>query len=187
MFIGAVYLFQSNCGNCLKQVFFIIYATILFSGCGSYLNSEKPSPEKIINIKKIKNQIIKKLSFLPYINYVPSIKPTVYGTILLKELYLYEDIVDDHIQYGRVNVFEKTNVKKKGLFNKISPKKLFKKKQNESIEEKISDINTIRKLTSRYEDWSLGWDAKANTVKNNLSLDEIALIQSEIKRISRKL
>ena len=86
MFIGAVYLFQSNCGNCLKQVLFIIYATILFSGCGSYLNSEKPSPEKIINIQNIKNQIIKKLSFLPYINYVPSIKPTVYGTILLKEL-----------------------------------------------------------------------------------------------------
>ena len=62
-----------------------------------------------------------------------------------------------------------------------------KKKVNDTIEEKILDIEEIRKLTSRYESWSLGWDDKATLVGKELSIDEIDLIKSEIKRISRKL
>ena len=61
------------------------------------------------------------------------------------------------------------------------------KKINDTIEEKILDIEKIKELTSRYENWSSRWDDKATLVGKELSIDEIDLIKSEIKRISRKL
>lgn len=137
-----------------------------------------------INVSKVKKIIIKKLSFLPYIDYVPDVKPSEPGLILLDELQRYENIVDDHV------MFELAEDKK---FYPDSKKRLKltrfikKKKINDTIEEKVLDIEKIRKLTSRYENWSLGWDDKATLVGKELSIDEIDLIKSEIKRISRKL
>ena len=137
-----------------------------------------------INVSKVKKIIIKKLSFLPYIDYVPDVKPSEPGLILLDELQRYENIVDDHV------MFELAEEKK---FYPDSEKRLKltrfikKKKINDTIEEKVLDIEKIRKLTSRYENWSLGWDDKATLVGKELSIDEIDLIKSEIKRISRKL
>ena len=137
-----------------------------------------------INVPKVKKIIIKKLSFLPYIDYVPEVKPSEPGLILLDELQRYENIVDDHV------MFELAEEKK---FYPDSKKRLKltrfikKKKINDTIEEKVLDIEKIRKLTSRYENWSLGWDDKATLVGKELSIDEIDLIKSEIKRISRKL
>lgn len=137
-----------------------------------------------INVPKVKKIIIKKLSFLPYIDYVPDVKPSEPGLILLDELQRYENIVDDHV------MFELAEEKK---FYPDSKKRLKltrfikKKKINDTIEEKVLDIEKIRKLTSRYENWSLGWDDKATLVGKELSIDEIDLIKSEIKRISRKL
>lgn len=137
-----------------------------------------------INVSKVKKIIIKKLSFLPYIDYVPDVKPKEPGLILLDELQRYENIVDDHV------MFELAEDKK---FYPYSKKRLKltrfikKKKINDTIEEKVLDIEKIRKLTSRYENWSLGWDDKATLVGKELSIDEIDLIKSEIKRISRKL
>ena len=137
-----------------------------------------------INVSKVKRIIIKKLSFLPYIDYVPDVKPSEPGLILLDELQRYENIVDDHV------MFELAEEKK---FYPDSKKRLKltrfikKKKINDTIEEKVLDIEKIRKLTSRYENWSLGWDDKATLVGKELSIDEIDLIKSEIKRISRKL
>ena len=137
-----------------------------------------------INVSKVKEIIIKKLSFLPYIDYVPDVKPSEPGLILLDELQRYENIVDDHV------MFELAEEKK---FYPDSKKRLKltrfikKKKINDTIEEKVLDIEKIRKLTSRYENWSLGWDDKATLVGKELSIDEIDLIKSEIKRISRKL
>ena len=49
------------------------------------------------------------------------------------------------------------------------------------------DIQTIRSITSRYEKWFLIWEEKTDLVGTELTLDEIDLIQSEIKRISKKL
>ena len=141
------------------------------------------SNQRII-ISKVKKIIIKKLSFLPYIDYVPDVKPNEPGLILLDELGRYENIVDDHV------MFELAEEKK---FYPDSKKRLkltrfiMKKKINDTIEEKVLDIEKIRKLTSRYENWSLGWDDKATLVGKELSIDEIDLIKSEIKRISRKL
>lgn len=137
-----------------------------------------------INVSKVKKIIIKRLSFLPYVDYVPDVKPKEPGLILLDELQRYENIVDDHV------MFELAEEKK---FYPDSKKRLKltrfikKKKINDTIEEKVLDIEKIKKLTSRYENWSLGWDDKATLVGKEISIDEIDLIKSEIKRISRKL
>ena len=148
------------------------------------LNQNIPASNQRINISNVKKIIIKRLSFLPYIEYVPDIEPKEPGLILLDELQRYENIVDDHV------MFELAEEKK---FYPDSKKRLKltrfikKKKINDTIEEKVLDIEKIRKLTSRYENWSSGWDDKATLVGKELSIDEIDLIKSEIKRISRKL
>ena len=133
-----------------------------------------PASDQRINVSKVKKIIIKKLDFLPYVNYVPDVEPKEPGLILL----------DEHV------MFELAEEKKfyPGGKKRLKLTRLIKiKKINDTIEEKILDIEEIRKLTSRYENWSLGWDDKATLVGKELSIDEIDLIKSEIKRISRKL
>ena len=49
---------------------------------------------KRVNVSKVKKVIIKKLSFLPYVDYVPDVKPKEPGLILLDELQRYENIVE---------------------------------------------------------------------------------------------
>ena len=137
-----------------------------------------------INVSKVKKIIIKKLSFLPYIDYVPDVMPKEPGLILLDELQRYENIVDDHVKFelAEEKKFYPNSKKRLKLTRFIKKKKI-----NDTIEEKVLDIEKIRKLTSRYENWSLGWDDKATLVGKELSIDEVDLIKSEIKRISRKL
>ena len=137
-----------------------------------------------VNVSKVKKIILKKLSFLPYVDYVPDVKPKEPGLILLDELQRYENIVDDHVEFELAEEKKFYPDSKKRL--KLS-RFIKKKKINDTIEEKVLDIEKIRKLTSRYENWSLGWDDKATLVGKELSIDEIDLIKSEIKRISRKL
>ena len=148
------------------------------------MNNDRPSPDKNPPISIFKETIIKKLEFLPYIDYVPSVVPTESGNTLLDELYIYEKIVDDH------NQFELTGLQNEDQ-NARRLSKLFKylrkRGKSDSIQEKKEDIMTIRILTKRYENWSVKWDATSEMVGKELSLDEIDLIQSEIKRISRKL
>ena len=139
---------------------------------------------KRVNVSKVKKVIIKKLSFLPYVDYVPDVMPKEPGLILLDELQRYENIVDDHVKFelAEAKKFYPDSKKRLKLTRFIKKKKI-----NDTIEEKVLDIGKIRKLTSRYENWSLGWDDKATLVGKELSIDEIDLIKSEIKRISRKL
>ena len=61
-----------------------------------------------------------------------------------------------------------------------------KRKRKDSIEEKISDINYIRGLTQRYESWSPKWEEKIDLAKEDLTMDEIDLVQYELRRISKK-
>jgi hypothetical protein len=156
---------------------------MIISGCGTILNQERPKPDPYLKFPQIKKVIIKRLSFLPYINYVPDIDPTKSGKTLLDELNRYENIVDDHVKF---DIAEENKLYSDGK-RKIGKNLLKRRKQNDTIEEKILDINEIRKLTSRYEKWSLVWDEKTTLVGNELSLDEIDLIKSEIRRISKKL
>ena len=154
----------------------------MLSGCGTILNTQKPTPEDPQKISPIKKVILKKLDFLPFIEYVPSVKPTPSAKPLLDELFIYESIVDDHVDF---ELIDEQNDDKKGL---LRFRGFLKRKNNtDSIEEKLEDIMTIRILTKRYENWSVQWDATSDIVGKELSLDEIDLIQSEIKRISRKL
>lgn len=168
----------------MKQILLILFINLSISGCGTILYKERPKPKSSIKLSLIKKTIIKKLSFLPYINYVPDVNPTTSGITLLDELSEYEAIVDDHVEF---DLAEEKEIYPDGK-RKIRLKNFIKrKKQNDSIQEKVLDIKEIRKLTSRYEKWSLVWDEKANLVGKELSIDEIDLIKSEIKRISRKL
>ena len=45
-----------------------------------------PVSERRINLSKVKKGIIKRLSFLPYIEYVPDVEPKEPGLVLLDEL-----------------------------------------------------------------------------------------------------
>jgi len=157
---------------------------MIISGCGTILNQQGPKPDSYLKFTQIKTVIIKRLRFLPYINYVPDIDPTKSGKTLLDELNRYENIVDDHVELdiAKENELYPDGKRKFGIKNFVK-----RRKKNDTIEEKIQDINDIRKLTSRYEKWSLVWDEKATLVGNELSLDEIDLIKSEIRRISKKL
>ena len=148
------------------------------------LNQNIPASNQRINISKVKKIIIKRLSFLPYVEYVPDIEPKEPGLILLDELQRYENIVDDHVMFelAEEEKFYPDSKKRLKLTRFIKKKKI-----NDTIEEKVLDIEKIRKLTSRYENWSSEWDDKATLVGKELSIDEIDLIKSEIKRISRKL
>ncbi len=154
----------------------------MLSGCGTILNTQKPTPEDPQRMSPIKKIILKKLDFLPFIEYVPSVKPTPSAKPLLDELFIYESIVDDHVDF---ELIDEQNDDKKGLLRFRGFLK--RKNRSDSIEEKLEDIMTIRILTKRYENWSVQWDATSDMVRKELSLDEIDLIQSEIKRISRKL
>ena len=154
----------------------------MLSGCGTILNTQKPTPEDPQKISPIKKVILKKLDFLPFIEYVPSVKPTPSAKPLLDELFIYESIVDDHVDF---ELIDEQNDDEKGLLRFRGFLK--RKNRSDSIEEKLEDIITIRILTKRYENWSVQWDATSDIVGKELSLDEIDLIQSEIKRISRKL
>ena len=154
----------------------------MLSGCGTILNTQKPTPEDPQKISPIKKVILKKLDFLPFIEYVPSVKPTPSAKPLLDELFIYESIVDDHVDF---ELIDEQNDDKKGLLRFRGFLK--RKNRSDSVEEKLEDIMTIRILTKRYENWSVKWDATSDMVGKELSLDEIDLIKSEIKRISRKL
>ena len=78
----------------MKQILLLLCINISISGCGSILNRSMPLPERSTNLSKVKKGIIKRLSFLPYIEYVPDVEPTEPGLVLLDELQRYENIVE---------------------------------------------------------------------------------------------
>ena len=84
----------------------------MLSGCATILNTQKPAPEDPQRISPIKKIILKRLDFLPFIEYVPSVKPTPSAKPLLDELFIYESIVDDHVDF---ELIEEQNDDKKGL------------------------------------------------------------------------
>ena len=74
------------------------------------------------------------------------------------------------------------------IYNIMIRKRRFsrKRKRKDPIEEKVSDINYIRGLTQRYESWSPKWEEKIDLAKEDLTMDEIDLVQYELRRISKK-
>ena len=89
--MGAVYLFPSDKGNHLKHNILQLYIVIIFFSYGVSLFSQD-SKTRIERIKKwTKRTVLKKLNFLPYVEYKPSIIPSENVTKLMKDLNIYEN------------------------------------------------------------------------------------------------
>ena len=191
MFMGAVYLFHYNSNNRLKQKILQSFLVIMVFGSIENVLGQNSDNRISRSTKWIKRTILKNLNFLPYVEYKPSTKPSPTGEILLSELNIYEKIIDDHVQFE--NEINKELQKERGkrideIYDIIRLRRRIgrKRKRKDPIEEKISDINYIRGLTQRYESWSPEWGKKTDLAKENLSIDEIDLVQYEIRRISKK-
>jgi len=189
--MDAVYLFHSDKRNHLKHNILQLYIVIIFFSYGGSLFSQD-SQTRIERVKKwTKRIVLKKLNFLPYVEYKPSIIPSKNGKTLMKDLNIYEKTTDDHVQFEN-NVNEELK-KERGkrideIYNIIIRKRRFsrKRKRKDPIDKKISDINYIRGLTQRYESWSPKWEEKIDLAKEDLTMDEIDLVQYELRRISKK-
>tara|TARA_B100001142_G_C14086898_1_gene559688 strand:+ start:48 stop:608 length:561 start_codon:yes stop_codon:yes gene_type:complete len=176
----------------LKQKLLHLYiANILLFSLGLPLYGKDDTKKLLIASKWIKRTILKNLNFLPYIEYKPTIKPSKSGNILLTELKVFENIIDDHIKFeydvNQKLILEKGN-RIDEIYNIITRKrKLWRtRRRKDPIEDIISDINYIRGLTSRYERWGPKWDDQTDILKSDLNLDEIDLVQFEIRRLSKK-
>ena len=189
--MGAVYMFYSDRGNHLKHNILQVYIVVIFFSFGDSLVSQD-SKTRIERVKKwTKRTLLKKLNFFPYIEYKPSIIPSKNGETLLKDLNIFEKITDDHVQFeNRVNEKLKKERGKRidEIYDIMIRKRRLsrKRKRKDPIEEKISDINYIRGLTQRYESWSPKWEEKIDLTKEDLTMDEIDLVQYELRRISKK-
>ena len=189
--MGAVYLFHGDKDNHLKHNLLQFYIIIIFFCYAESLLSQD-SKRRIEKVKKwTKRIVLKKLNFFPYIEYKPSIIPSKNGETLLKDLNIFEEITDDHVQFeNRVNEKLKKERDKRidEIYDIIKRKRRLsrKRKRKDPIEEKISDINYIRGLTQRYESWSPKWEEKIDLTKEDLTMDEIDLVQYELRRISKK-
>ena len=189
MSMGAVYLFYSDKGNHLKHNILQLYIVIIFFSYGESLFGQE-SKTRIERVKKwTKRALLKNLNFFPYIEYKPSVKPSENGKALLKDLNILEKITDDHVQFE--NDVNEELKKERGkrideVYDIIRRRRRISRKRKDPIEEKISDINYIRNLTQRYESWSPKWDKKVNLTREDLTIDEIDLVQYELRRISKK-
>ena len=185
MFGGKVRQIRTKIGVFLLKRVLTLFCTVAISGCSNFLSNKIPFQSSFeFDYKIVQKRIKNKLSFLPYVHYVPISKPTENGETLLKELLVYENIVNDHLVFGRGKTLG-INESSYNIFRKINLSR--SKKVNETVNEKKFDIQNIRSITSRYEKWFLIWEEKTDLVGTELTLDEIDLIQSEIKRISKKL
>ena len=189
--MDAVYLFHSDKRNHLKHSILQLYIVIIFFSYGGSLFSQD-SQTRIGRVKKwTKRTVLKKLNFLPYVEYKPSIIPSENGKTLMSDLNIYGKITDDHVQFeSAVNEELKKERGKRidEIYDIIRRKRRIsrKRKRKDPIEEKISDINYIRGLTQRYESWAPKWEEKIDLTKDDLTVDEIDLVQYEIRRISKK-
>ena len=78
---------------------------------------------------------------------------------LLKKLREYELIVEDHFIYSKKS------------FN------------NETVKEKIKDINYVKSLTDRYDKWYINWDKKLGTIGKDLNDKETILLKHAMKGV----
>ena len=187
--MGAVYLFYSDKENHLKHSILQLYIVIIFFSYGESLFGQE-SKTRIERVKKwTKRALLKNLNFFPYIEYKPSVTPSEKGKALLKDLNILEKITDDHVQFE--NTVNEELKKERGkrideFYDIIRRRRRISRKRKDPIEEKVSDINYIRNLTQRYESWSPKWDKKVDLTKEDLTIDEIDLVQYELRRISKK-
>ena len=175
----------------MKHTLLQLYLVITFLGSGEYLLSQEPKGRIEKAGKWVKRVVLKNLNFLPYIEYRPSLMTSSYSEILLKELNILERVTDDHVQFE--NTVNEELEKERGnrideIYDMLRQRRRIsrKRKRKDPIEDKISDINYIRGLTQRYESWFPKWEEKIDLAKEDLTMDEIDLVQYELRRISKK-
>tara|TARA_B100001248_G_scaffold158820_1_gene119746 strand:- start:77 stop:646 length:570 start_codon:yes stop_codon:yes gene_type:complete len=164
---------------------------IVFFGCGKSLFSQEPKGRIERARKSIKRTILKNLNFLPYVEYKPSLTPSSNSEILFKELNVLEKVTDDHLRFeSEVNeeLKRESGNRIDEIYDMLRQRRRIsrKRKRKDPIKDKISDINYIRGLTQRYESWSPKWGEKVDLAKEDLTMDEIDLVQYELRRISKK-
>ena len=164
---------------------------IVFFGCGKSLFSQEPKGKIEKSGKWIKRTILKSLNFLPYVEYKPSLTPSSNSEILFKELNVLEKVTDDHLRFeSEVNeeLKRESGNRIDEIYDMLRQRRRIsrKRKRKDPIKDKISDINYIRGLTQRYESWSPKWGEKVDLAKEDLTMDEIDLVQYELRRISKK-
>lgn len=178
-----LYLFSNEFSSHLKQVFYILFLSVIFFGCGSSISLNsiiQKLPEKPIRVKKP----FKFYKFKYYITYSLKFpfKPSSKGG---KGLYVtlseYEKIVNNHVDY-------KKNYKKK-IKNKPTILSKFNKRSfiKETIEQKNLDIILIKDLAKKYQEWGTEWDNRAESLISDISLNDVKKIKREIKEISKRL
>ncbi len=177
--------------NHMNHTLLQLYLVIAFFCCGNSLLSQEPKGRIERAGKWVKRTVLKNLNFLPYIEYRPSLTPSPNSEILLKELNILEKVTDDHVRFE--NAVNEELKKERGnrideIYDMVRQRRRIsrKRKRKDPIEDKISDINYIRGLTQRYESWSPKWEDKVDLAKENLTMDEIDLVQYELRRISKK-
>ena len=131
----------------------------------------------------IDNQLTKYLHFLPFIEKNINIKPSEKGAQLIDDLKTYDIIISHHIKIDSYLDAKQSKPIVKNLLIKILNQDI----QKELIDEKITDIDSLKALTKQYESWSKIWRAQADSIKDELTANDLNLIKSEIKRIYKKL
>ncbi len=150
-----------------------ILISTLFQGCAL-------SPgQKKINLKSLNKYVLEKMSFHPYVYYQPDIIPSKDCEILLEDLSVYEKIVSEHYNYNQAKI-PKTRLKLKNILVNIF------KKESETLDQKIAEIDKIRAITKRYDTWHPSYEKNVELVGEKLSIDEIHLLKNKIKKASKK-
>ena len=160
--------------NKLLKIFLVgILISTLFQGCAL-------SPgQKKINLKSLNKYVLEKMSFHPYVYYQPDIIPSKDCEILLEDLSVYEKIVSEHYNYNQAKI-PKTRLKLKNILVNIF------KKESETLDQKIAEIDKIRAITKRYDTWHPSYEKNVELVGEKLSIDEINLLKNKIKKASKK-
>ena len=160
--------------NKLLKMFLVgILIPTLFQGC-----TLSPGLKKI-NLKSLNEYVLEKMSFHPYVYYQPDIIPSKNCEILLEDLSVYEKIVSEHYNYNQAKI-PKTRLKLKNILINIF------KKDSETLDQKIAEIDKIRAITKRYDKWHPSYEKNVGLVGEKLSVDEIHLLKNEIKKASKK-
>ncbi len=164
---------------------------IILFGYGQSLFCQDSKSRTELAKKWVKRTVLKNLNFLPYVEYKPIFAPSSNSEALLKELNILERVTDDHIKFEKKVNQELKNERGNridGIYDILRQRRRIsrKRKRKDPIQDKISDINYIRGLTQRYESWSPKWEEKVDLAKEDLTIDEIDLMQYELRRISKK-
>ena len=173
----------------MKKVFFIFILAAILPSCSTSLFLKNRYFPKKVNLSLIKDSYrFLKIEYIkgfgPIISYkikYPFRPSSIGSKILVFKLNEYESIIDKHIDYKNIYDTKKSN--QPSIFSRLT----FQTKDIETIQQKNIDIELIKSLTRNYEKWGPEWEESTQAYAENISIEEIRSIRSEIRRIYGKL